>query len=64
MPKDRRRRRRVARFALPAMLGLLAACAVVFVLTLEGVISPGPVYYTALVVYATIAVLATAASAS
>lgn len=64
MPRNRSRRRQISRFALPATVGVLAACAVIFVLALEGVITPGPVYYTALVVYATIAVVGTARAVS
>lgn len=61
MPRNRRRRRYV-RFALPVAVGVLAACALVFVLAIEGVPVPEPVLFVAFALFFAIAVTAIAAS--
>ncbi len=63
MPRNRyRRRRQLSRVLLPVAVGLLAACALVFVLAIEGVPVPEPVLFTAFAIFVVIALTATAAS--
>lgn len=62
MVKYKRRRRPISRFILPVAIGALGACAIVFVLIAERVITPGPVYYIALAIYFAIMLVVTALS--
>ena len=63
MPRNRyRRRRQLSRILLPVSVGLLAVCALVFVLAIEGVPVPEPVLFVAFALFFAIAVSAIAAS--
>ena len=63
MPRNRyRRRRQLSWILLPVAVGLLAACALVFVLAIEGVPVPEPVLFVAIAMFFAIAVSAIAAS--
>lgn len=63
MPRNRYcRRRQLSRILLPVAVGMLAACAPIFVLAIEGVPVPEPVLLVAFATFVAIVVTAVAAS--